>query len=85
MNRSPDGRAARLAVLAVLWDGLANGTIGTPRERLAAIAAKQKREAFLARFAKLDIRTQGQIWLQMCTLSADQDPDDLLSPDEPRQ
>ena len=68
----------RLAILAALWDGIANGTLGSPAERLRALAAKQVRDRELARLAKLDVRQQGEVWLR---LAAGEDPEELLPPD----
>jgi hypothetical protein len=67
--------ASRLAVLHALFDAIADGRVGTPQERLAAIAAKAKRDVLLARYRKLSVKEQGEIWLR---LAGGDDPEELL-------
>jgi hypothetical protein len=67
---------SRLTVLHALFGAIADGRVGTPQERLAAIAAKQKRDALLARYRKLPVKEQGEIWLR---LAGGDDPEELLT------
>jgi hypothetical protein len=68
--------ANRLTVLKAMFDAIADGRVGTPQERLAAIAAKAKRDGLLARYRKLPVKDQGDIWLR---LAGGDDPEELLS------
>ena len=56
MTRSPEGRAARLAILAKLWDAIVDSD--SPQEKLARRDRDQ-------RLSKLDVREQGAIWLRV--------------------
>jgi hypothetical protein len=67
--------ASRLAVLKAMFDAIVDGRIGTPQERLAAIAAKQKRDVLLTRYRKLPVKEQGEVWLR---LAGGDDPEELL-------
>jgi hypothetical protein len=71
---APPG-AGRMAVLAALFDAHADGRVGSPQERLAAIRSKANRDRFLERMKLLTLKEQGQIYLR---LIAGDDPDQLL-------
>jgi hypothetical protein len=71
---TPTG-ASRIALLQALFDGHANGKIGTPQERLAALEAKAKRDRWLSRFRRLPLTEQGAIWLRV---QAGDDLEELL-------
>jgi hypothetical protein len=67
--------ANRVTILKAMFGAIVNGRVGTPQERLAAIAAKQKRDVLLARYRKLPVKEQGEVWLR---LAGGDDPEELL-------
>jgi hypothetical protein len=67
--------ANRVTILKAMFGAIADGRVGTPQERLAAIAAKQMRDVLLTRYRKLPVKEQGEVWLR---LAGGDDPEELL-------
>ena len=61
--------------LQALFDMVTSGEVGTPRERLHAKAAQEQTERFMAKFRKLSVQAQSEVWLQ---LESGENPDDLI-------
>jgi hypothetical protein len=51
--------------LQALYDLIATGAVGTPRERLRALAAKEHATQFLAKFEKLTVTEQSDVLLRI--------------------
>jgi hypothetical protein len=64
-----------MTVLRALYDATADGRIGTPQQRLAAVAAKRRRDTFLAWMRGLPLQEQQKIYFR---LIAGDDPEELM-------
>jgi hypothetical protein len=61
--------------LQSLFDMVTSGEVGTPRERLQAKATQEQIERFMAKFRKLSVQAQSEVWLQ---LESGENPDKII-------
>jgi hypothetical protein len=61
--------------LQALFDMVTAGEVGTPRERLQAKATQEQTERFMAKFRKLSIQAQSEVWLK---LESGANPDEII-------